>query len=242
MSKPRVKILYAPGINCHHETADAFRRVGAEPMFSHLFDLIHGKERLGDCDLLSIPGGFAFGDHVGAGRVLAIDLIYRIQDQLQETLERKIPIIGLCNGFQVLVHTGLLPNGKATGIPRTLLDRNRSAVFESRMTTLFVQESPCLWTRGMAGRILRIPVGHGEGRLCVTDDFDDRQTVLRFGSAEGSEQYPDNPNGSPGGRAGICDPSGRIFGMMPHPERAIYPWLGSEDGLAIFQSGVDSVK
>jgi phosphoribosylformylglycinamidine synthase len=242
MRKPRVKILYAPGINCHHETADAFRRVGAEPKFSHLFDLILGKERLRDCDLLTIPGGFAFGDHAGAGRVLAIDLIHKIRDQLVETLERKIPILGICNGFQALAHTGLLPDGNAFGIPRVFLDRNRSAVFESRMTTVFVQESPCLWTRGLAGRILRIPVGHGEGRLFITGDWDDRQTVLRFGLAEGSEEYPDNPNGSPGGRAGICDPSGRIFGLMPHPERAIYPWLESEDGLTIFQSGVDAVK
>jgi len=243
MMRPRVNILYAPGINCHHETADAFRMAGAEPSFCHLTaDLLSGKKRLTDCDLLSLPGGFAFGDHVAAGRIVSIDLIYRLKDQLLEVREKNIPIIGICNGFQVLINTGLLPGTGKIGEAKALLDRNLSAVFESRWVNVYIQETDCVWTRGLFGESLLIPVAHGEGRLLLPDTFDDRQTVFRYGSPEGTQSYPSNPNGSQRGRAGICDPSGLILGLMPHPERAIYPWLGSEDGLKIFKAGVASVR
>ncbi len=242
--RPRVKILYTPGVNCHHETVDAFRLAGAEPSICNLTaDILSGREKLTDCDLLAVPGGFAFGDHVAAGRIFAIDLIYRLKDQLLAILEKEIPIIGICNGFQVLINTGLLPGDKKSmGHAHAILDRNRSAVFESRWVTLCVQDTHCLWTKGLSGQSLRFPVAHGEGRLRLFDSYDEKQTVLRYGSPNGTENYPDNPNGSPSGRAGLCDPSGRILGLMPHPERAIYPWLGSEDGLKIFKAGVKAVK
>jgi phosphoribosylformylglycinamidine synthase I len=243
MSKPRVHILYAPGINCHHETADAFRLAGARPEFIHLTaDLLEGRKRLTDCDLLAMPGGFAFGDHVAAGRIVAIDLLYRLREQLLEVREKKIPTVGICNGFQFLILTGLLPGTGEIGEAKALLDRNLSATFESRWVDVFVQKTDCVWTRGLQGRCLHIPVAHGEGRLLLVDDFDDANTVLRYGSAKGTLEYPANPNGSPGGRAGICDTSGLILGLMPHPERAIYPWHGSEDGLHIFKAGVSAVR
>lgn len=243
MSKPKVHILYAPGTNCHHETAEAFRLAGADTEFIHLTaDLINGKKRLTDCDVLAMPGGFAFGDHVAAGRIVAIDLLYRIRDQLLEVREKRIPCVGICNGFQFLILTGLLPGTGKIGEARALLDRNVSAAFESRWVDVFVQESDCVWTRGLEGECLRIPVAHGEGRLLLDETFDDRRTVLRYGSMDGTLEYPANPNGSPGGRAAICDPTGLLLGLMPHPERALYPWLGSDDGRKIFETGIAAVQ
>ncbi|OVE78684.1 phosphoribosylformylglycinamidine synthase I [bacterium I07] len=242
MSHPRVKVLYSPGINCHHETLDAFRLAGGDPVLCNLTaDLLSGNETLGDCDILAIPGGFSFGDHVAAGRIFAIDLIYRLKDQLQDVKEKSIPIIGICNGFQVLINTGLLPGGDENQ-QAPILDRNLSSVFESRWITAHVEKSKCLWTQNLQGQALSLPVAHGEGRLLIPEPYDDNQTVLRYGSLRGIQDYPENPNGSPGGRAGITDRTGRILGLMPHPERAIYPWLGSDDGLKIFKSGIDAVR
>jgi phosphoribosylformylglycinamidine synthase I len=234
VTKPRVKVLYAPGTNCHFETVDAFRLAGAGAEVCNLTDdLIRGKEKLSDCDLLALPGGFSFGDHMAAGRIEALDLVHRLKDQLDGVRQKRIPIIGICNGFQVLVNTGLLPGDG---------DRNRSSVFESRWVTLFVQKTNCVWTKGLEGKALTVPVGHGEGRLIMPEKRDGSQTVFRYGAMEGTMAYPDNPNGSPLGRAGICDPTGTVLGLMPHPERAIYEWLGSKDGLCIFETGVKAVK
>jgi phosphoribosylformylglycinamidine synthase I len=244
VSRPRVHVLYAPGTNCHFEMMDAFRLAGAEPSLRLLTDdLIRGKVKFADCDMIAIPGGFSFGDHIAAGRIFALDLVHRLRDGLLEARQKQILMIGVCNGFQVLVNTGLLPGTSEIGNPDGLLDRNRVAVFVSRWVTLHAQAgSPCVWTKGLEGRSLRMPTAHGEGRLCVPDGFEDRNTVFRYGTLEGTEIYPDNPNGSIEGRAGICDPTGRILGLMPHPERAIYHWLGCEDGLAVFKAGVEAVK
>lgn len=238
---PRVNILYAPGNNCHEETADAFRLAGADPEICNLTDdFLSGRKKLYDCDLMALPGGFSFGDHLAAGRLVMIDLIHRLKDQLEEVKSRGIPIIGICNGFQALMNTGLLPGTGEVGHPTGILDRNNSAVFESRWCQIKVKTSPCIWTKGLEGDVLNVPVAHGEGRLRFSEDFDDSQTVVQY-HHDGMMDYPYNPNGSENNRAGICDDTGRVFGLMPHPERAIYPWLGSEDGLKVFKAGVDAV-
>ncbi len=147
-------------------------------------------------------------------------------------------MIGICNGFQVLVNTGLLPGTDEVGKPAAILDRNNSAVFESRWVTLTVEKTNCVWTRGLEGKTMRVPVAHGEGRLRLPADYDESQTVFRYQSGT----YPDNPNGSPEARAGICDPTGHILGLMPHPERAIYPWNESDEGLAVITQGVNAAR
>ena len=218
MSKPKVHVLYSPGTNCHHETAQAFSLAGADPVLCHLTaDLLSERVAMSDCDMIAIPGGFSFGDHLAAGRIFAIDLIHRIQDQLLEVRAKKIPVIGICNGFQVLVQTGLLPGTGELGKPNAVLDRNMSAKFESRWIEIFTQNTSCIWTQGLAEQSLKMPVAHAEGRLRLPSDFNDGNTVFRYGKSEGTMNYPDNPNGSQAGRAGIMDPSGTILGLMPHP-------------------------
>jgi phosphoribosylformylglycinamidine synthase subunit PurQ / glutaminase len=244
VSRPKVSVLYAPGTNCHFELIEAFRLAGADASMVLLTaDLLSGKRKLSGCDILALPGGFSFGDHIAAGRIFSLDLVHRLRDQLLEVRTKRIPVIGICNGFQVLVNTGLLPGTGEIGLPDALLDRNRVATFVSRWVTLVAQKSAgCIWTDGLDGRSFRMPTAHGEGRLLLPGSFDDKRTVFRYGSLSGTEEFPLNPAGSPAGRAGICDPSGLVLGLMPHPERAVYPWLGSEDGLAIFRAGVAAVK
>ncbi|MCK5148259.1 phosphoribosylformylglycinamidine synthase I [bacterium] len=237
--KPKVKVLYAPGNNCHHELIQAFKMAGADPQLTLLTaDLLSGRQSLTDCDMIAIPGGFSFGDHVAAGRLFALELNTRLADQLKEARERHIPMIGICNGFQILVNTGLLPGSAEIGHPDGLLDRNASAIFESRWVDMRIERSNCIWTQGMAGETMHIPMAHGEGRLLLPEDYDDSLTVFSYVG----EEYPANPNGSPSGRAGITDSTGHILGLMPHPERAIYDWSPSNEGLRLFETGVKAIR
>jgi len=237
--KPKVKVLYAPGNNCHHELLQAFRMAGAEPTLCLLTaDLLSGQQALTECDIIAIPGGFSFGDHVAAGRLFALELNTRLADQLKEAREKQIPMIGICNGFQILVNTGLLPGSAEVGQPDALLDTNATASFESRWVDMHIEKTNCIWTQGLEGQTLSIPVAHGEGRLMLPENYDERLTVFRYDG----DGYPANPNGSLGNRAGITDATGRILGLMPHPERAIYNWSPSSQGLRLFETGVNAVK
>ncbi len=257
----RALVLRAPGINRDQDAALACELAGATAERHHVNQLAEGKLSLDAYGLLIIPGGFSYGDHLGAGRLLAVDLVHRLGEALQRFVAAGRPVIGICNGFQVLVKAGLLPgwqaqtSAEAGATPALTLTDNRSQRFECRWVQLEADPgSVCHFTRGL-DRPLEVPVAHGEGRLVVQDD----QTLadlrarglvaLRYLGAPGSQvAYPANPNGSCDAIAGICNPQGNVLGLMPHPENAVLPqqhprwtrepWRESGDGLLLFRNAV----
>ncbi len=256
MTNPRVLIPVALGTNRDHDLALAFEAAGADASCVPLTALRSGEVRLADFQILGIPGGFSYGDALGAGRLLGLDLAGWFADQMAEAVARETPIIGVCNGFQALVRAGLLPGGDS----RAVLTENDSHHFECRWVTLTAAPvdgvaSHCVWTSGLT-EPLRCPVAHGEGRF-VADDLrplvGDGRVALRYATADGTPagtDYPANPNGSVGDVAGICDESGLILGLMPHPEDHIVDRqdplrgrVGGERGrcLPLFRAGVQAV-
>ncbi len=234
--RPRIAVLYAPGTNCHEETAFAVECAGGDARTVVLHDLLSRDEHLTGYQGIAVPGGFSFGDHVAAGRVFATYLVSKLGEELQAFVTSRKPILGICNGDQVLMESGILPGGRV-GQRVAALTQNRSTRFENRWVTLLVQNTGSFWTEGMEGKIIRIPAAHAEGRL-----YHDPKTQVRSAflyadqRGEPTERYPDNPAGSPCGVAGVIDPAGTVLGMMPHPERAISSAHGSADGLALFRN------
>lgn len=261
MSRALTAILYAPGTNCHEETAAALELAGGQSELVLLRDLVNGETRLAKYQAAIIPGGFSYGDHLGAGRIFATLLVAQLRGQLVEFLDAGKPLLGVCNGFQVLAETGILP-GRSPGQRSMALLENASARFEDQKIRLVVSSEKCLWTEGLEGQILEMPTAHGEGRplFCDTTHTDPVQArpnskggrpdavgarvVFRFSDAQGrpAAQYPENPNGAPGAVAGITDQTCAVLGLMPHPERASLPTHYSQDGLKIFQNLVRWLK
>lgn len=257
MPKPRVIILRTAGTNCDKETAFAFEIAGAEPELVHVNQLARREKDLADYQILAIPGGFTYGDDVASGKILANELKFAMEEDLERFIRAGKPIIGICNGFQVLVKAGLLPNlsGDFRSIEATLTF-NDSARFQAEWVGLKRVHGSgnkgagkCIWTEGMKNAIY-LPIAHGEGKFIPADE--DIMKQLR-GQGLVVFEYIDNPNGSIGNIAGICDPDGRVFGLMPHPERYIsryqHPsWTRFRssdeegDGLAIFRNGVNFAK
>ncbi|HKQ61552.1 MAG TPA: phosphoribosylformylglycinamidine synthase subunit PurQ [Candidatus Polarisedimenticolaceae bacterium] len=258
----RVLILTGLGLNCEGETEAAFRMVGAEPERVHLLDLLQGNapRPLTDYPILAFVGGFAFGDHLGAGAVFANKIRWRLYEQLLRFIEGGGLAIGICNGFQTMVRLGMLPGLEGDyRTPRATLAPNDRLGYRNAWVRLaFDPRSPCVWTRGLAP--LDLPARHGEGKfLTETPELLARleaggQIAARYVDSAGrpTEQWPDNPNGSPHAVAGVCDPSGRLFGLMPHPDAYLYPFQHPQwqrrrirgeapsegGGLAIFRQGV----
>ncbi len=239
MNQAKTAILYAPGINCHEETAAAIELAGGTTELVLLKDLIDGHNRLDDYQAAVIPGGFCYGDHLGAGRIFATVLVARLRDQLLRFLNAKKPLLGICNGFQVLTEAGILAD-RTPGERTMALLENQSARFEDRKLRLIVSSQKCMWTEGLAGEILEMPCAHGEGRplFCATAAAAPPRAVFYYGDEKGrpTMDYPSNPNGSPGAVAGVTDASGLVLGLMPHPERTSLPTHYSQDGLRIFQN------
>ena len=238
MSSAVTAILYAPGTNCHEETAAAIEWAGGTTELVLLPDLVQGRTRLDNYQAAVVPGGFAYGDHLGAGRVFATMLTARLQDQLVKFLEDKKPLLGVCNGFQVLAEAGILPD-RTLGLRSMALLENQSARFEDRKVRLVVSRE-CMWTTGLAGQILEMPTAHGEGRplFCPSESMESARVVFRYSdeARRPTMHYPENPNGAPEAIAGITDETGLTLGLMPHPERASLPVHYSQDGLKLFQN------
>jgi phosphoribosylformylglycinamidine synthase len=230
MNRPQVLILHATGTNRDRETAWAVKQAGGHPTLLHVNQLRARPSRLQDFHMLILPGGFSYGDALGAGRLLASDLHWLFQDELARFVETGKPVLGICNGFQALVKNGWLP-GPPDGGPQATLTRNASNRFECRWVWLEPDpESPCVFTRGLTERIY-CPVAHGEGRFVPRDEGvleglrARRQVALTYVSPDGGPAaYPDNPNGSVAGIAAICNERGNVLGLMPHPEDHVVPW------------------
>ncbi|MDP2917610.1 MAG: phosphoribosylformylglycinamidine synthase I [Dehalococcoidia bacterium] len=254
MAKVNVLVLRGPGTNCDGETAFAFQQAGATPYLIHINQLIRRDKRISDYQIMVIPGGFTYGDDVGAGKVLANELRLKLVEEVQGFVAGGGLILGICNGFQVMAKAGILPDMGRSDAPPLTLANNDSARFECRWIYLAAnKKSKCVFTTGIDSMYL--PVAHGEGKV-VTDvrGLRELNTVLYYTDESGNIEagYPHNPNGSMGNIAGICDSTGRIFALMPHPERHIrgtqHPqWTrrgarAHGDGFKIFQNAVKWVR
>ncbi len=219
-------ILTGFGINCDWETAEAFRRAGADAQRVHLNEIIVSPALLENCHILAVPGGFSFGDDIASGKVLANRLRYKLGEPLKKFVADGKLMIGICNGFQALVKLGILPRLEEKFVQEATLTYNDSGRFENRWVNLVVEpRTRCAWLRGISQ--LELTVRHGEGKFVPRDSSvlerlrANGQVALRYAHLDGTPArgaYPANPNGSIEDIAGICDPTGRVFGLMPHPE------------------------
>ena len=257
MPKPRVLILHANGSNRDREAALACAAAGGEPSVVHVNRLVAEPDLLTQSQMLVLPGGFSYGDDLGAGKIWSLDLRFRFRDALAEFHERRKPILGICNGFQALVKSGLLPgdNAEDTAGQTVTLTRNLSARFECRWVYLRPDPaSVCVFTLGLH-ELVYCPVAHGEGRLVPANDAvlaqlqAGGQIALAYALEDGAPAggaYPQNPNGSAADIAGICDTSGTVLGLMPHPEDHLFglqhPRASRGErgmlGLPLFRNGV----
>lgn len=248
MLAPRALVLRAPGTNCDRETAHAFERAGGIARRLHVRALAERPAAADDYQILCIPGGFSYGDDIASGRILALELRTKLGDMLGRFRDRGGLILGICNGFQVLLQTGLLLAATEGGRQATLA-HNTSGRFIDRWVRLENRGGPCVFLAGLDS--FELPIAHAEGRFAVRSAAD-------FVALDAAGQLPlryvgGNPNGSEADVAGACDPSGRVFGLMPHPERFIeatqHPaWHGRFDpdqagtGLAMFINAVRAVS
>jgi len=228
---PRVRVLRTAGTNCDAEAVRAFRRAGGEAETVHLGAVLERPALLREAAILCFPGGFTYGDDVASGAVFAVKVRTRLLPDLLRAVEDGALVLGICNGFQILVRAGLLPNlGGESSPGEATLGFNDSARFEDHWVTLEGVSDRSPWLR--RGDLVECPVAHGEGKFVPRDAAtllrleEAGQVVVRYRMPEGVAPgtHPHNPNGSAADIAGVCDPTGRVFGLMPHPERNVETW------------------
>ncbi len=266
-TRPRAIVITGNGTNCEREAAEACRLGGFDAHIVHISQILSGETTLDSYQFLNLTGGFLDGDDLGSAVVQANRLRYavvagngeRISDQIARFVMAGKPILGVCNGFQLMVKMGLLPGLDGRSDRVATLTFNDSGRFEDRWVTLLAdEESPCVFTRGV--QQITLPVRHGEGKFTLNDDDifnrlrDEKLLTVRYmdpATGEMTMSYPHNPNGSMDGVAGICTPSGLLFGLMPHPEaylhRVNHPRWTREDlpeegaGIAFFRNAYEYV-
>jgi len=257
MSMAKVLVLRTAGTNCDKETVHAFESAGAQCELLHVNRLQTDKKHLHEFDILTIPGGFSYGDDIAAGKIEANELRLGMLDEIRKFVNDGKLIIGICNGFQVLVKMGLLPGLGGGSEQEVSLAWNDSDRFEDRWVYLKARSEKCVFLK--EGQVIYLPIAHAEGKFVAKDDAtvkkldESGQIVLTYCDEKGEPgQYPVNPNGSVMDIAGICDSTGRVFGLMPHPERHIYGYhhprwtregIREEgDGMQVFRNAVNYVN
>jgi phosphoribosylformylglycinamidine synthase subunit PurQ / glutaminase len=252
--KPKAMILFAPGTNRDHDVATALEMAGAETENFPIKHLYEEKLDWSTFQMLVVPGGFSYADALGAGRLLALDLTSYFAEQVKTFLLSGKPVIGICNGFQALVKSGILPETRSNAEPpRATLTFNQSNHFECRWVTLKPVSQKCIWTAGLP-ELVDCPVAHGEGNFTVVEEtyatslLNKDQIALVYTHPDGKPaagEYPQNPNGSIMDIAGICNPQGNVLGLMPHPENNILAFQAPDRanrhdhfGLPLFMNGV----
>jgi phosphoribosylformylglycinamidine synthase len=255
--KPKVAVIKTDGINCDEELAFAFNFAGGDSKIIHVNDLRNKKESLKNYKIMAVPGGFSYGDDIVSGKILALELTSFLSEELKKFIERPDTlIIGICNGFQVLIRTGLLPF-RNVGQMDAILTNNDSGHFECRWINLKIDpKTKCVFLKNLAGQNVTYQVAHGEGKFFTDENSlelieNENLVGLRYtnGNGEPTDKYPYNPNGSLNAIAGVTDPTGRILGLMPHPERFVrveqYPnWHREKvepQGLPIFKNMINFV-
>lgn len=254
--KPKALILQARGTNRDSDVAEALILAGADPHPVPLNELRAGKQRFADYQMLVVAGGFSYADALGAGKLFALDLKSYFNEEISAFVQSGKPVIGICNGFQALVKSGILP--AASENTEATLTFNEQGHFECRWVHLAPISQACIWTKDLEDNII-CPIAHGEGNFQVSGSFplssfiERDQIALTYTYSDGAPangDYPANPNGSILDIAGICNPQGNVLGLMPHPENHIYPhqhpqWtrgVTGNSGLVLFQNGVKYAK
>lgn len=257
MSEVKAIVLRAAGINCDMETEYALELAGARAQRVHINRIIENKNLLDAFQIIVIPGGFSYGDDVAAGKILANQIVHHLFDPIQKFIEQGKLVLGICNGFQVLVKTGILPGGDPAARQEDVtITWNDSGKYEDRWIYLAPQTGRCVFIE--PGRQIYLPVAHAEGKVVTKDAatlerlISEESIAFKYVDQNGNEgDYPINPNGSIHSIAGLTDATGRILGLMPHPERFVRPtqhprWSREEkvhcDGMTIFNNAVRYIR